>query len=157
MATMGDLCLLAETAQTAGMLFASRLVLDAVFEKDMGAIEKIVKRIDGEAPDKAGYSTAANYMAGALTDVLSMTRDDQIRIMPDDPPIVALAKTVFFLSVSTPGKDSQARKNKNAAIDMILTRCGGKITEPVRKRVETAFEAPAWMERLNSGNDSVTQ
>jgi hypothetical protein len=123
----------------------ARLIKDALLDMDITTIQTIVNRIDGLVPDKHNRSEYANYMGSALDDVMGMSDERMLAIMPDEPAIISLAKVVVYISMSKPGNNIQMRKAKNQAIDMILTRCGGRVPEPVKEAFEVRFEDPDWM------------
>lgn len=151
--TMGDVIRMRETSSNARTFFAASLIVNAVLERDTAAITQIISRIDGAVPDSKERKDFANYFGNALEDVMDYPRKEQTLISPDDLAIIALAKIIYQMSVTNPGNNVALRKEKSVAIDIVLTRTGGKIPAPVRKTVEKRFAEPAWMQQLPEGDE----
>lgn len=130
--TMGDLFRLRTNASTARTAFVASTICNAILDLDIGLISEIVKRVDGMAPSKGDVNDYSNIFSDALSDVLEYSEAEQIRIYPDDPPIIALAKATVAISVSDPGKNMQARKDRQKAVSMIFDRIEGRQSEPAK-------------------------
>ena len=137
-----DMRVNAPTARTA---FVASTICQAIFDLDIGLISEIVKRIDGIAPSKGDMDAFSNIFSDALNDVLEYTRADQMTIYPTDTPIIALAKATVAISVSDPGKNMQARKDRQKAVSMILDRIEGRRSEPAKPVELPEYEEPAWI------------
>ena len=137
-----DMRVNAPTARTA---FVASTICQAIFDLDVGLISEIVKRIDGIAPSKGDMDAFSNIFSDALNDVLEYTRADQMTIYPTDTPIIALAKATVAISVSDPGKNMQARKDRQKAVTMILDRIEGRRSEPAKPVELPEYEEPAWI------------
>ena len=125
--------------------FVANVIWTAVFDLDISLISEIVKRIDGLAPakgDKDGYS---EIFGDALLDVLDYGQAEQLRVFPDDPAIVALAKATIAIANADAGRNMQARKDRQKAVQMILDRTEGRRSEPAKPVEEKVYEAPAWL------------
>lgn len=146
--TIGDVVLLREAATNARAFFATSLIFHAVFDKDMGALDQIANRIDGTVPDRRDRDRFANIMGDALEDVLEYARMDQTQIFPDDPTIIALAKTVLSVSWMEVGRNPTAKKDRQKAIEMVLQRTGGRKTEPTAVLELVEYVDPDWMAPL---------
>lgn len=147
--TIGDVLHIRETATNGRASFGASLVCDAVFGKDIGVISILANRIDGGVPSKEKRSVFANYIGDALDDVLSYTNAEQTKVFPTDTSIIAIAKVILYIAMQEPGKNVQAKKEKQQAIEMVLSRTGGRLTEPVRVFDEEKFEKPEWMRSLS--------
>jgi len=124
------------------------LIWNAVFEKDIDAIEQIVSRVDGGIPDAKERDLYANYFGAALDDVLSLTDSGQCHLFPDDPVIIALAKCAVAISLTPAADNVQAIKAKNKAIALIFDRAEGRKSAPVARSEIVSFTDPAWMKGL---------
>ena len=140
--TVGTLLRTRVTAPDARTAFVANTICAAIFDLDIGLISEIVKRIDGLAPSKGDMDTFSNIFSDALDDVLSYTDREQTVIYPDDPPIIALAKATMAVSMSDPGRNMQARKDRQKAVQMVLDRVEGRMSEPARPQEETVYSVP---------------
>ena len=143
--TLGDLVKMRTSAPTARTAFVASMICNAVFDMDIGLIAEIVKRIDGLAPSKGDMDAHSNIFSDALADVLDYTRAEQTRIYPGDSPIVALAKATVAISMSDPGKNMQARKDRQKAVQMILDRVEGRRSEPAKPSDSVEYKAAEWL------------
>ena len=132
-------------APTARTAFVASTICQAILDLDIGLISEIVKRIDGLAPSKGDMDTYSNIFSDALCDVLEYTSGDQMTIYPTDPPIIALAKATVAISVSDPGKNMQARKDRQKAVSMVLDRVEGRRSEPAKPVELPEYEVPEWI------------
>ena len=132
-------------APTARTVFVASTICQAIFDMDIGLISEIVKRIDGLAPSKGDMDEYSNIFSDALADVLEYTQADQMRIYPTDSPIIALAKATVAVSVSNPGKNMQARKDRQKAVAMILDRVEGRRSEPAKPVELPEYQVPDWV------------
>lgn len=132
-------------APTARTAFVASTICQAVFDLDIGLISEIVKRIDGIAPSKGDMDAFSNIFSDALNDVLEYERSDQMTIYPTDTPIIAMAKATVAISVSDPGRNMQARKDRQKAVAMILDRIEGRRSEPAKPVELPEYEEPAWI------------
>lgn len=132
-------------APSARTAFVASTICQAIFDLDIGLISEIVKRIDGLAPSKGDMDAFSNIFSDALNDVLEYTDGRQLTIYPTDTPIIALAKATVAISVSDPGKNMQARKDRQKAVSMILDRIEGRRSEPAKPVELPEYEEPAWI------------
>ncbi len=151
--TLGEVAAKRESPNSMRDTFIWNLIFDAAWERDMGVISTIAQRIDGGVPEADSIDSTASYFGSALTDVLNLTHAEQVMVRPEDPCIIALAKVIVWCSLVKPGNDPVLRKNKNAAIDFILNRIGGKKTQPVQKCIETTYVEPEWLRGLPEGEE----
>lgn len=97
-------------------------------------------------PEEGQLDQAANYIGAALNDVMDYDDIDDVRaLLPTDPPIISMAKALYILAVRDCGTNTQMRKDSARAMDIILTRTGGRRVKPVRERIENKYEDPDWM------------
>lgn len=137
-----DMRVNAPSARTA---FVASTICQAIFDLDIGLISEIVKRIDGLAPSKGDMDAFSNIFSDALNDVLEYTDGRQLTIYPTDKPIIALAKATVAISVSNPGRNMQARKDRQKAVTMILDRIEGRRSEPAKPVELPEYEEPSWI------------
>ena len=150
--TLGELMSMRVSAPSARTAFVASTICQAVFDLDIGLISEIVKRIDGLAPSKGDMDAYSNIFSDALNDVLEYTSGDQMTIYPTDPPIIALAKATVAISVSDPGRNMQARKDRQKAVSMVLDRVEGRRSEPAKPTELPEYGVPEWI-GLAEGRD----
>ena len=143
--TVADLMRIRNTAATARSAFVANTICAAIFDLDIGLISEIVKRIDGLAPAKGDMDAFSNIFSDALNDVLEYDQASQMRVFPTDSPIIALAKATVAVSMSDPGRNMQARKDRQKAVQMVLDRIEGRQAEPARPKEEIEYQSPDWM------------
>ncbi len=143
--SIGDVVLLRESATNAKQYWAASLIVDAVFECDIGLIEQIATRIDGTVPADVERDKFANLVGDALDDIMDYTNVELLTVQPDDKSIIALAKAVYFISIDHPGKNLNKKKDKHKAVEMVLNRVGGRKTTPKKELILTNYVEPEWM------------
>lgn len=151
--TMGDLIRMRTTAPSARTAFVVSTMTNAVFDLDIGLISEIVKRIDGSAPQKGDMDAYSNLFSDALSDVLDYTQSDQMSVFPSDPPIIALAKATIAVALHDPGRNMQARKDRQKAVQMILDRVEGRRAEPAKPTELPEYRAADWLGLPEEGDD----
>ena len=152
--TIGQVVMERSRSLNARGYFVANTICCAIFDLDIGLIAEIVKRIDGLAPSKGDNHGYSEIFGDALLDVLDYGSQDELRIFPSDPVIVALAKAAIAVANADVGKNMQARKDRQKAVQMILDRTEGRRSEPTKPVEETVYEAPAWL-GLGEGETSV--
>lgn len=150
--TLGDLLSMRASAPNAKAYFVANVVCSSVMDMDIGVISEIVKRIDGTAATKERREGYSNIFSDALEDVLDYEAADKMRIYPSDPAVIALAKAVVAIANFEPGKNMQARKDRQKAIQMIFDRIEGRRSEPAKSAEKVVYSAPSWM-GLPKGED----
>ena len=143
--TMGDVVKMRECANDARSFTVNSMIFNAVFEMDVDLIKTITTRVDGTVPNEGERGGYANLLGDAIEDVLSYTSKDMITITPEDPPIIAMAKVLVYVSTKQAGTNYMARKERNLASQMILERTGGRKVSPTRPALETKYVEPDWM------------
>lgn len=152
--TMGDVVRSRERAANLKEYTVSCMVFNAVFELDVDLIRTIALRIDGTVPEEDKREGFANILGDAIEDVLSYSQAEQAKIVPEDPPIIAMAKALVHIGTQPCGTNYAKRKERNLAAQMILERTGGRKVQPTRPAIETRYVSPEWM-RLGGGEDVV--
>lgn len=150
--TVADLMRIRNTAATARSAFVANTICAAIFDLDIGLISEIVKRIDGLAPAKGDMDAFSNIFSDALNDVLEYDQASQMRVFPTDTPIIALAKATVAVSMSEPGRNMQARKDRQKAVQMVLDRIEGRMSEPAKPIEAPEYIEPEWL-GLTKGDD----
>lgn len=147
--TIGEVLEMRERAPNAKCYFAAQLIFCAVFETDIGCIQQVVERVDGTIPEEGERDKFANIFGDALDDVLELDNVEQLRIFPQDPCIIAIAKATYSISVCPVGKNVNKKKDRQKAIEMILKRTGGRKSEPTRETKVIEYVDPEWMSLPN--------
>lgn len=144
--TMGDIVRTRENpeGQNAKAYFIASLFFSAVFEQDISIIDTIIKRLDGLIPDRSKREQYANLFGDALDDVMAMRIDEYMNVQPTDSPIIAMAKATYALSISSP-KDPSGKRDRHQAVELIIGRTSGRVTEPKKPLLEEKFVEPDWM------------
>lgn len=143
--TMGDVVRIRESADNAKGYTVSCLIFNAVFEQDIDLIRTIALRIDGTVPEEDKRDGFANILGAAIEDVLSYEKAEQLMVTPQDPPVIAMAKALVYVSTQQCGKNYAKRKERNLAAQMILERCGGRKVQPTRLEARVEYVEPEWM------------
>lgn len=144
--TMGDVVRSREVATNVKQLTVNSMIFNAVFEQDVDLIRTIALRIDGTIPEEDKRAGYANIFGEALEDVLNRDVTDQMNIVPNDPPIIAMAKALVYIGTQPCGGNYAKRKERNLAAQMILERCGGRKVEPTRLEATIEYVEPEWMQ-----------
>lgn len=144
--TMGDVVHARDVATNAKQYTVNSMIFNAVFEMDVDLIRTIATRIDGTVPEEDKRDGYANIIGNALEDVLSYDRADQMKVVPSDPPVIAMAKALVYIGTQPCGSNYAKRKERNLAAQMILERCGGRKVQPVRPELTIEYVEPEWMQ-----------
>lgn len=142
--SLGEVVKAFETATTAKAYWIASLFVDAIFNKNIQAIQQIVTRVDGLVPADSDRESYANILGDAIEDVMSYADYRDIQVRPDDPCIIGLAKAVYVISLMDTGNNYAKKKDKALAVDMILARTGGRKTEPTKLLQDTKYVEPEW-------------
>lgn len=151
--TMGDVVHSRDVATNAKQYAVNSMIFNAVFEMDVDLIRTIATRIDGTVPEEDKREGYANIMGAALEDVLSYERADQLKVVPSDPPVVAMAKALVYIGTQPCGSNYAKRKERNLAAQMILERCGGRKVQPTRLEAAIEYVEPEWMQLSTAEED----
>ena len=146
MRTMGDVVHAREVATNAKQYTVNSMIYNAVFEMDVDLIRTIALRIDGTVPDEDKRDGYANIIGAALEDVLSYEHANQMKVVPSDPPVIAMAKALVYIGTQPCGSNYAKRKERNLAAQMILERCGGRKVQPARVEATIEYVEPEWMQ-----------
>ena len=143
--TMGDVVRSRDVAMNAKQYAVASMIYNAVFEMDIDLIRTIALRIDGTVPEEDKREGFANLIGDALEDVLSYSKAEQMKVLPEDPPIIAMAKALVYVGTQPCGSNYAKRKERNLAAQMILERTGGRKVQPTRLLTEKKYVEPDWM------------
>lgn len=144
--TMGDVVRSRDIAQNAKQYTVASMIWNAVFEMDIDLIRTIALRIDGTVPEESKRDGYANLLGDAIEDVLSYEQATQLAVLPEDKPVIAMAKALVYTGTQPCGSNYAKRKERNLAAQMILERTGGRKVEPVKPLLETKYVEPEWMQ-----------
>lgn len=165
---MGDVVSIAEgdrimigmaTGRNAADHLVSRLYTDAIFDQDIRCIQLIINRIDGGLPKDTEMAMYRTEFGDCLNKVLDMESNEQTKVTPDDTVMMALCKSLFHIATQDLYWDYEkhrkrhpsdsAKKERDAALRMILERTGGRKTlSSVTADVEEV-EIAGWIGDLN--------
>lgn len=146
--TMGDVVRSREISLNAKQYTVASMIYNAVFEMDVDLIRTIALRIDGTIPEEDKREGFANLIGDAIEDVLSYGKAEQMKVLPEDPPIIAMAKALVYVGTQPCGSNYAKRKERNLAAQMILERTGGRKVQPTRLLTEKKYVEPDWMKEL---------
>jgi hypothetical protein len=137
----------AENAKNFKEFFVSRLIADAIFARDIRIIKQLINRIDGASPKDTDKGLFKTRLSDVLDVILNYTDNKQLEIQPGDMPILAIGKVVAFLALQSSKslRTTEARNVKNAAVEIILDRCGGRKTTPLRGDLSVEYAEPEWL------------
>lgn len=147
-------------ADAAAMLVC-RLFTDAVFSSDIYAIQTIVNRIDGGVPNDESQEDYRTLFGDCIAKVLASTSGDQLKVKPDDTVMDALCKSLYDMAVRDIYRDNEgrprkpgteAKRERDSAMRMILERTGGRKTKVEREHVAELVESADWISALPSGD-----
>ena len=145
-------------ASNAAEYLVARLFTDAVFSDDIRSIQLIINRIDGGLPKDTEVALYQTEFGDCLNKVMDMPTEEQVKVMPDDTVMMALCKSLYQIAVKDiywnpdaqmPRRPSDsAKKERDAAMRMVLERVGGRKTlAEVPANVEEV-EVASWIAEL---------
>lgn len=143
--TMKDVVDGRECANNAKAYTINGMVFNAVFELDVELIKTLTMRVDGTIPEEGKREGCANILGDAIEDVLSYENKDMLKVVPSDPPIIAMAKVLVYVSTQPAGNNMARRRERNLASQIILERTGGRKVKPTKPLLETKYVEPEWM------------
>lgn len=152
---IGDVVLLREQAPNTAVFFCCNLIFQSVFEKDIGMINQIAKRVDGAVPDQDERYMFANLLGDAIDDVMMNPPGERNWVHPEDLTIIALAKVVIWIACSAAGGAVNKRKDREKAIELVLERTGGRKSKPTSEQIKLEYVEPDWMKPLPSSEEGV--
>lgn len=145
-------------AYNAARFLVARLFTDAVFNSDVRAMQLIINRVDGGLPRDVDVNRYRTLFGDCMQQVVSCTDGTQLKVLPDDTVMMAMCKSLYDMAVrdiyvnpETGRKrrptDSE-KKERDAAMKIVLDRCGGRRTlESVEVEKEDVEVAP-WIAQL---------
>ena len=164
---MGDVVSIAEgnrimigmaDGDNAADFLVSRLFTDAVFSQDIRSIQLIVNRVDGGLPKDVDVDKYRTEFGDCLNEIMSMTRQEQLMVEPDDTVMMALCKSLYMIATQDIYWDSEklkskhpsdsVKKERDAAMRMVLDRTGGRKTLAALPQVGEDVEVAGWIAEL---------
>ena len=143
--TMGDVVKVRESSTNARGYTVNSMIFNAVFELDVELIKTLATRVDGTVPIEGKRKGYANLLGDAIEDVMGYETQRQLQIVPEDSPIIAMAKVLVHVASQPAGNNTSRRRERNLAAQMILERTGGRKVEPTKPLLETKYVEPEWM------------
>lgn len=145
-------------ARTAADWLVSRMFTDAVFSDDIRSIQLIINRIDGGLPKDVDVGSFRTQFGDCLNEVMAMTKAEQVAIDPNDTVMMALCKNLYQMATADiywdPEKKRKrrpteaAKKERDAALRMVLERAGGRRTLTSVPRELEDVEVADWIAQL---------
>jgi len=136
----------------------SRLFTDAVFSQDIRSIQLIINRIDGGLPKDTEVAYYQTEFGDCLKEIMSMTSNKQTMVEPDDTVMMALCKSLYLIATQDIYWDSEklksrrpsdsVKKERDAALRMILERTGGRKTLSTVPVEQEEVEIAGWISEL---------
>lgn len=149
---MADIVNMHETARDARDHFLASLILDAIMtpskEASMRAVKRIINRIDGNAPKDVEREQYKNRVGEAIDAVLDITDKEELSIHPGDTVLFAMAKSIVWTAVipAEKCKTPDQKNMKDIAVGIVLERCGGRKSTPLRNEVKKVYAEPDWLQ-----------
>lgn len=150
------------SAGNASLYLVCRLFTDAIFSQDIRAIQLIINRIDGGLPKDIEIDDYQTLFSDCLNELMTYPVDERLQLVPEDTVMMALCKSLYYLSVQDIYWDesnqrlrrpSTDKKNeRDAAMRMILERTGGRKTLVAANTQKEDLEVADWISGLPSGN-----
>ena len=147
--------------QNASDFLVARLFTDAVFSQDIRSIQLIINRIDGGLPKDVEVSRYQTEFGDCINEIMKMTQEDQMKVKPTDTVMMALCKSLFNLATQDIFWDHEhhrakrpsdsVKKERDAAMRMILERAGGRKTLAAVPPKHEDVEIVDWIAQLPSG------
>ena len=147
---------------SASDFLVSRLFTDAVFSQDIRSIQLIINRIDGGLPKDTDMGNYKTEFGDCLNEIMSMTDSQQTMVTPDDTVMMALCKSLFNIATQDIYWDHEklrsrhpsdsVKKERDAAMRMILERTGGRKTLTATTRDAEDVEIAGWISELASAD-----
>lgn len=151
--TMQDVVKGRESANNAKAYTINGMIFNAVFELDVELIKTLTTRVDGTVPEEGKREGCANILGDAIEDVLSYSDKELLKVVPSDPPIIAMAKVLVYVSTQPAGNNMARRRERNLATQIILERTGGRKVKPTKPLLETKYVEPEWMGLPDGGTE----
>jgi hypothetical protein len=147
------------TGRNAADFLVSRLYTDAIFSQDIRCIQLIINRIDGGLPKDTDIAMYQTEFGDCLNAVLDMDRSEQTMVGPGDTVMMALCKSLFQIATQDIYWDydkkksrrpsDTVKKERDAAMRMILERTGGRKTLSSVPNHAEEVEIAGWIEDLS--------
>lgn len=142
----------------AAKFLVARLFTDAVFNSDVRAIQLIINRIDGGLPKDVDIDRYQTMFGDCLQQVVSSTDGNQLKVMPDDTVMMAMCKSLYDMAVRDIYWDAEEcrrrnptdaeKKERDAALKIVLDRCGGRKTMATVEVEHEEIEVAGWIAEL---------
>lgn len=164
---MGEVVSIAEGNRwTIGMIgggnasdfLVSRLFTDAVFSQDIRSIQLIINRIDGGLPKDTEVAMYQTEFGDCLNAIMVMEKNEQLMVLPTDTVMMAMCKSLFQIATQDIYWDHEkqrrrrpsdsAKKERDAAMRMILERTGGRKTLSSIPVKHEEIEIAGWISEL---------
>ena len=141
--------------RNAAQHLVAQMFTDAVFNQDIRTIATIINRIDGGLPKDTEVDDYQTLFGDAMTQVLESDKASQLKVTPDDTVMLALCKSLYDLASQDIYWDpvenrrckpsTDRKKDRDAALRMVLERAGGRKTTTQVQDRETSYELAGWI------------
>ena len=136
----------------------SRLYTDAIFSQDIRCIQLIINRIDGGLPKDTDVANYQTQFGDCLNEIMHMERMEQTKVVPTDTVMMALCKSLYQIATQDIYWDHEklksrrpsdsVKKERDAAMRMVLERSGGRKTLSAVPIKEEEVEIAGWIAEL---------
>lgn len=146
------------SAVNAADFLVSRLYTDAIFSQDIRCIQLIINRIDGGLPKDVDVARYQTEFGDCLNEIMAMESNEQTMVRPDDTVMMALCKSLYQIATQDLYWDYEklrkrrpsdsAKKERDAALRMVLERTGGRKTLASVPPHQEEVEIAGWIAEL---------
>lgn len=146
------------TGTNAADFLVSRLFTDAVFSQDIRSIQLIINRIDGGLPKDVDIENYRTEFGDCLNEIMGMDNPQRLTVFPEDTVMMALCKSLYQLATQDIYWDAEKlrkrrpsdtqKKERDAALRMVLERTGGRKTLTDVPREHEDVEIAGWIAEL---------
>lgn len=160
---------------SAKAFLTSQMFTDAVFNQDIRVIQTIITRVDGGLPKDTDVDAFQTLFGDCMNQVLAMTSDLQLKVLPTDTVMMALCKSLFDIATTDiyheiksddhgnkwarrVNPSTEKKQARDSALRLVLERAGGrKSATPAIPLNLDKVDVADWIKRaLSSGGDQAT-
>jgi len=134
-------------APSAGAALVSQLIVDAGIVGDIRFIKQLIGRLDGGSPLDTELEHYRTEFGDTLNMLLQATSNAELEADPNDLAITFICKKIIQIALEPSWKlrDVESKNRKDAAVGIILDRCGGRKTTPAKDPKAISYEEPDWV------------
>ena len=146
-------------ARNAADFLVARLFTDAIFSQDIRCIQLIINRIDGGLPKDVDVARYKTDFGDCLNAIMSMDDVERTKVVPEDSVMMAMCKSLYMIATKDLYWDCEklrsrrpsdaAKKERDAAMRMVLERTGGRKTLAQIPSEHEEVEIAGWIAELS--------